>query len=240
MPSAMACRAASLISAGAGKSGSPCERLTALCFTARRVISRMTDSVNCSALAESMRRAISSARVGAVLDSEGVIAPLHSFGRLRRRLRSRRSAAVNHPVGFGVSQDDLHVLAGFGEGDGLDELSDFFVLALGRPGCDAVLAGVIRGERLLGPAKVLDESAEIGGADSEVVLRIDQFVARIANAKLLGHLACGYRQNLHQADGAGVGKSVGLKSRFLADQAGDKHRIEAILGRLAAQRGFVG
>src|SRR6266566_4939458 len=222
MSSAMAWRAASLISAGAGKSGKPWERLTALCFKARRVISRMTDSVNCSALADSMRRAISSARMGAMLDSEGVIAPVHSFGRLRRRLRSRRRAAVNHPVGFGVSQDDLHVLAG------------------GRPGCDAVLAGVIRGERLLGTAEVLDESAEISRADSEVVLRIDQFVARIANAKLFGHLACGYRQNLHQADGAGVGKGVGLKSRFLADQAGDKHRIEAILGRFAAQRGFVG
>src|SRR3989442_940157 len=125
MSSAMACRAASLISAGAGKSGKPWERLTALCFKARRVISRMTDSVNCSALAESMRRAISYARVGAVLDSEGVIAPLHSFGRLRHRLRSWRRAAVNHPVGFGVSQDDLHVLAGFGEGDGLDETREY-------------------------------------------------------------------------------------------------------------------
>src|SRR5215813_9457197 len=58
MSSEMAWRAASLISAGAGKSGKPCDRLTALCFMARRVISRMTDSVNCSALAEIMRRAI--------------------------------------------------------------------------------------------------------------------------------------------------------------------------------------
>src|SRR5664279_5300338 len=58
MSSEMAWRAASLISSGAAKSGKPCERLTALCFMAKRVISRMTDSVNCSALAESMRRAI--------------------------------------------------------------------------------------------------------------------------------------------------------------------------------------
>jgi len=58
MSSEMACRAASLISAGAAKSGKPCERFTALCFNASRVISRITDSVNCSALAESMRRAI--------------------------------------------------------------------------------------------------------------------------------------------------------------------------------------
>src|SRR5208283_1386443 len=58
MSSAMAWRAASLISSGAAKSGKPWERLTALCCNARRVISRMTDSVNCSALAESMRRAM--------------------------------------------------------------------------------------------------------------------------------------------------------------------------------------
>src|ERR1700724_2622317 len=58
MSSEMAWRAASLISSGAAKSGKPWERLTALCLRARRVISRMTDSVNCSALAEIMRRAI--------------------------------------------------------------------------------------------------------------------------------------------------------------------------------------
>src|SRR6516225_7979329 len=59
MSSEIACLAASLISAGAAKSGNPCERLTALCFIASRVISRITDSVNCSALAEIMRREIS-------------------------------------------------------------------------------------------------------------------------------------------------------------------------------------
>src|SRR5580765_8296565 len=58
MSSEMAWRAASLISAGAAKSGKPWERLTALCFIARRVISRITDSVNCSALAEIIRREI--------------------------------------------------------------------------------------------------------------------------------------------------------------------------------------
>src|SRR5260370_11335923 len=70
MSSAMALRAASLISSGAAKSGNPCDRLTAPCFKARRVISRMTDSVNCSALAESMRREIC-----AIVVSGAVIAP---------------------------------------------------------------------------------------------------------------------------------------------------------------------
>src|SRR3990172_7374549 len=53
----MAARAASLISGAAGKAGKPWARLTASYCSARRVISRMTDSVKCSTLAESMRRA---------------------------------------------------------------------------------------------------------------------------------------------------------------------------------------
>src|SRR3970040_762189 len=53
----MAARAASLISGAAGKSGKPWARLTASYFMARRVISRMTDSVKCSTLVERTRRA---------------------------------------------------------------------------------------------------------------------------------------------------------------------------------------
>src|SRR5258708_40233847 len=46
----MADRAAALISAGAAKSGNPCARFTAPCCAACRVISRITDSVNCETL----------------------------------------------------------------------------------------------------------------------------------------------------------------------------------------------
>jgi hypothetical protein len=45
-------RAASLISSGAGKSGKPCDRLTAPCRFASRVISRMTDSVKRAAFSD--------------------------------------------------------------------------------------------------------------------------------------------------------------------------------------------
>jgi hypothetical protein len=45
-------RAASFTSSGAGKSGKPCDRFTAPCRLARRVMSRMTDSVKRAALAE--------------------------------------------------------------------------------------------------------------------------------------------------------------------------------------------
>src|SRR5216684_5620839 len=53
--SAMACIATRLMSSGAGKSGKPCERLTAPYFIASRVISRITDSVNKLALRETRR-----------------------------------------------------------------------------------------------------------------------------------------------------------------------------------------
>src|SRR5256714_500464 len=53
--SAIACIATRLISSGAAKSGKPCERLTAPCLMASRVISRMTDSVKRLALCETWR-----------------------------------------------------------------------------------------------------------------------------------------------------------------------------------------
>src|ERR1035438_759686 len=46
MSASMAWTAALFRTAGAGKSGKPCARLMAPCRTARRVISRITDSVN--------------------------------------------------------------------------------------------------------------------------------------------------------------------------------------------------
>src|SRR5579885_3908366 len=48
MSRAIASAAASLSTAGAGKSGNPCARLMAPCCMASRVISRITDSVNLS------------------------------------------------------------------------------------------------------------------------------------------------------------------------------------------------
>src|SRR5512133_2321581 len=52
----MARDAASLSSNGAGKSGYPCPRLMAPYESARRVISRMTDSVNEAAFTDIARR----------------------------------------------------------------------------------------------------------------------------------------------------------------------------------------
>src|SRR4026207_1291325 len=55
MSSAIAFIATCLISPGAAKSGNPCERFTAPCFIASRVISRITDSVNRLALWDTCR-----------------------------------------------------------------------------------------------------------------------------------------------------------------------------------------
>src|SRR5215471_12145826 len=52
MSALIALQAASFTAAGAGKSGNPCERLMPPLASLRRVISRITDSVNCNALRE--------------------------------------------------------------------------------------------------------------------------------------------------------------------------------------------
>src|SRR5690348_3906775 len=69
----MAARAASFTSAGAGKSGNPCARLTALYCSARRVISRITDSVKYSAFSESINRAVLAMLSAVGLASAGLV-----------------------------------------------------------------------------------------------------------------------------------------------------------------------
>src|SRR5262252_3353119 len=178
----MALRAASLISSGAGKSGKPCERFTAPCFMARRVISRMTDSVNCSAFAESMRR-----EIWAIVESGAVIAPSRrriqmSKGTTQRapvrklqyaslagvaggRLRGHARLPINHPVELGVTQDDLHVFAGFGERDGLDEFGTLFVIALAFPGGNSVFAGIVSGRGSFWRAELLHQVGDVNHAE---------------------------------------------------------------------------
>src|SRR5215467_13617205 len=68
-----------------------------------------------------------------------------SAGFVGRRLRGHAGLPVNHPVELGVAQDDLHVFAGFGERDGLDEFGNLFVITLAFPGGNSVFAGVVSG-----------------------------------------------------------------------------------------------
>src|SRR5690349_13891110 len=165
MSSEMACRAASLISGGAAKSGKPWERLTALCCRASRVISRITDSVNCSALAEIMRREIS-----AILDSGELICLLMGVSAaLRDRCNRLCRCRINHPVHGGVTQHDLHVLAGLRKRNGFHQFGNFLVVAFGFPERDAVFAGVVGGQSVFGSSGQVYQAFEIISAEFDVV-----------------------------------------------------------------------
>src|SRR5438094_4739054 len=187
MSSEIAWRAASLISAGAAKSGNPCERFTALCFIASRVISRMTDSVNCSALAEIMRREIpaifdsgvliSLRDCSALLQRTSVFPAVVALTALRRlgaagggRLRAR---SINHPVERGIAQHDLDIVACFRERDRLDKFGNLVIIAFGLPQRDAVLAGVVRSQCELRRSSQIHETFEIIGAEFDVVFGIE-------------------------------------------------------------------
>src|SRR5580698_4830226 len=106
MSAEMASCAARLISAGAGKSGKPCDRLTALLAMAKRVISRMTDSV----------------KVATLRDSSMLLAAVAGCGFGGFILLS-----VEFAVNLGVAGDEFHVLARFGERNRVDELSGLAV-----------------------------------------------------------------------------------------------------------------
>src|ERR1700692_1880733 len=181
MSAERAWRAASLISAGAAKSGKPCERLTAWCSSARRVISRMTDSVNCSALADSIRRASSPdvlvADVGPSLFF--YLIKFAGFGAFfnpgatgsRGYGRTRRSArAINHPVDGGIAQDDLHILARLREGNGFDKFGYFFVVAFGLPEREAILTSVVGSGSVFRCAGKADEIGDVQHAQLQVVV----------------------------------------------------------------------
>src|SRR5215467_3282717 len=257
MSSAMAWRAASLISSGAAKSGKPCERFTALCFIARRVISRMTDSVNCSAFAESMRR-----EIWAIIESGALISPskkrqpqtkgrdvscpvwkLHYdslAGVAGGRLHGHAGLPINHPVELGVSQDDLHVFTGFGKRNGFDEFGNLFVIALGFPGGNPVFPRIVGGGGSLGRAELLYEVRDVDHAEFDVVVRFEKFVLCVPNFDLPGEKTAGFGKHLHEADGISVRDSVWLESGLLANQACGKHGIKIILGSFAPESCFIG
>src|SRR5256714_148701 len=267
MSSAIALRAASLISSGAAKSGNPWDRLTAPCFKASRVISRITDSVNCSAFAESMRREIFAIeRSGAVIapsqngqtyhqgrstcpDLVGVLHPYKerslntdnsSAGVASGGLRGYARLPINHPVDFRVAQDDLHIFAGFREWNGFDELRDLLVVALGFPGGNAVFARVIGSGRVFQGPRLTYQARNVNHAKFNVVVRLEKLVLRVADFELLGKKFPCLRKNLHQPNRVGMRNGVRLKRGFLANEAGGKHGIEIVLRSLSAQRGFVG
>src|SRR5260370_22141535 len=221
MSSAMALRGVSLISSGAAKSGNPWDRLTAPCFNASRVISRVTDSVNCSAFAESMRREIcASERSGAVIapsqNDEIMSLGTHiprprkersrymdnpSTGVASGGLRSHARLPINHPVDFGVAQDDLHIFASFRERNGLDELGGLIVIALRFPGGNAGFAGVLSTGRVFQRTGLAYQAGNVNHAQFNVVVWLEKFIFRVTDFELLGQEFPRLRKDLHEADG---------------------------------------
>ena len=70
-----------------------------------------------------------------------------------------------HPlVDFGVAHDGLHILAGLGEGDGLDKFVDVAVVAGGAPVLDSPLARIVGSQSVLNLAtEMVNHGAEIMG-----------------------------------------------------------------------------
>src|SRR5277367_450219 len=182
--------AARLISGGAGKSGKPCERFTAPWRSARRVISRITDSVKRSAFRES---------VG-----------------LAARARSGWAgfiwlSSINPAINVRVARHDLHVLARLGERNRVHEFGSLAVRLPRRPKYYPVFSRIVRGQRPLSAAKLLFQSRQIGRAEPHIVIRVRQPRARIANFFMLRPDAGRRADQLHQSNRALSGARVGLK-----------------------------
>src|SRR5580700_2823455 len=141
MSAAIASCAARLICSGAAKSGKPWERLTAPYWSARRVISRITDSVNCAAFAES-RSLAATASVGRA----GFI----------WRLRS-----VEFSVDRCIASDNFDVLARLGERNRIDKLGNFAIVLAFVPLRHTVFSGIVRGQRGFHTAEIFLQAGEV-------------------------------------------------------------------------------
>src|ERR1700728_480138 len=124
MSAAIASCAARLISMGAGKSGKPCDKFTALYWMANRVISRITDSVNCAVFEESS---------GLMFAVRG---EFDGFIFL---------ATIQLAINVCVTRDYFHILARFGERDRVHKLSEVAIRLTRGPRSHAVFASIVRG-----------------------------------------------------------------------------------------------
>src|SRR5215472_4075403 len=115
-----------------------------------------------------------------------------SAGEAGRRLRGLAGLTINHPVELGVSQDDLHVFAGFGERDGFNEFGNLFVVTLGLPGRDTVFACIVRSSGRFERSKLLDQVGDIHHAEFDVVVGIEELVLYVVDFDLPGEKLAGF------------------------------------------------
>src|SRR6185437_4774455 len=158
MSAAIACCAAVLISAGAGKSGNPCERLTAWWRSAKRVISRITDSVKRPALEE---------RAGLVAGARWIGAGF-------------MLCPVEPAIDGRVSRDDFHVLACLRKWNRLDEFGGLAVVLAGSPRRHAVFPSIVRGQHLFHTSELFVQIGEVSSSQSHIVGGIEEARLRIS------------------------------------------------------------
>src|ERR1700740_1870032 len=157
MSAPIASCAARLISAGGGECGNPCGRWTGSSCSARRVISLITDSLNCSALVE-RRSLVATARSALT----GFILWLRS---------------VEFSINGCVTSDDLDVLARLGKRNRVDKLRNFAVVLPFVPLRHAVFPRIVRGQRRFHTAEIFLQTGEIERAEAHVVIRIHKAAA---------------------------------------------------------------
>src|SRR5580658_3235119 len=124
MSAAIASCAARLISPGAGKSGKPCDKFTALYWMANRVISRITDSVNCAVFEESSGRMLA------------IRGEFDGFIFL---------TTIQLAVNVCVARNYFHIFARLGERDRVDKFSEVPVRLPRVPQSHTVFASIVRG-----------------------------------------------------------------------------------------------
>ncbi len=96
------------------------------------------------------------------------------------RLRSIKPA-----INVCVARHDLHVLARLGERNRVHEFGGLAICLARSPQYHAVFPGIVRGQRRFRAAKLLFEIRDIDRAEADIVIRIDELGARIANFFLL-------------------------------------------------------
>ncbi len=165
-------------------------RFTAPCCSARRVISRITDSVNCPAFAE---------RRGLVADGAFWLCGIHSA-----------AASVELAINVRVARDDFDVLARLRERNRIHEFGELAVVS-GRP-----VHCVTRSSPALYAAsadstlsKLLLQIREIERAEAEIVIRIEQARLRIIRSLRCGPAAARFSAAAASVRGVRAGTSFG-------------------------------
>ena len=126
-----------------------------------------------------------------------------------------------------VSQDELHVVPRFGEGDLLDE-------HLGRnrhvhvgPVLHAMRPGVVSGERQFRPAReLLEELMEVAGPETDAHSRVVEPRSPVAHAFEPGESPSGGRHHLHQSARSDRRPGPRDEHRFLPDERRDQVGVE--------------